>query len=172
MNLLETLQRFKNIESDPASRERSKRAILAQLPHERGLRWNVRRTLVAVFQTGIGVALTVFFILIIVGKFPGQSSVDPIQLSVINPETLRAEAQAVDMQIQLAQIDYEIASTTPESTAPTTAALTAKKPMMTILTTASDTASSTSPAGTSASSSGTAASSTLSVDQALQELAQ
>jgi hypothetical protein len=171
MELFETLRQFKKITPDEAYREKSKRMILAHTPTEPLALWGFRRTVAAIFETGFAVALTVFFILIIVGKFPGQSSVGPVQLSVINPDTLKAEAQAVDIQIQLAQIAYTETTSTAESTPATTAAIAAKQPA---LATAAATAASSSDASGESSTSSTESptSTTVSIDQALQELAQ
>ena len=109
MNLLETLKQFKTITPDPAHKESSKRAILATLPRER---WNAWRSVATIFETGIAVALAVFFILIITGQLSGNSYVSPVQFSAIDPKTLNAEAQAVDIQIQLANVAYEESTTT------------------------------------------------------------
>lgn len=169
MELFNTLKQFKKIKPDATHSAISKRAILAQTPIEPRRVWGLRRSLAAIFETGFAVALTVFFILIIIGKFPGQSSVSPVQLSVINPTTLKAEAQAVDIQIQLAQIAYTETTSTDESTPATTAAIAAKQPALAAA--AINAASSTASNGTSASSTN-ASSTTISIDQALQELSQ
>lgn len=167
MNLPEILKQFKSIEPDAAFKEKSKRAVLAQMPKEK---WSIRRVIITIFESGMGVALTVFFILIIIGQFPGQSAVTPVQLSVINPETLRAEAQAVDIQIQLANVAYLESTTTVNETTPTLhpavfmPAIGASSSLI-----APATASST-PVSVTSSTPNPTPSSTLSVDQALQEL--
>jgi hypothetical protein len=171
MELFETLKQFKKITPDATRQEISKRAILAQTPLEPRVVWGVRRSLAAIFETGFAVALTVFFILIIIGKFPGQSSVAPVQLSVINPTTLKAEAQAVDIQIQLAQIAYTETTSTAESTPQTTAAIAAKQPGLAAAAVAAATSSSATSGGGAASSTN-ASSTSISIDQALQELSQ
>jgi hypothetical protein len=169
MELFETLKQFKKITPDATRSTIAKRAILAQTPIEPRTAWGIRRSLAAIFETGFAVALTVFFILIIVGKFPGQSSVAPVQFSVINPSTLKAEAQAVDIQIQLAQIAYTETTSTDESTPQTTAAIAAKQPS---LAAAAVSAASSSATAANTSSTAAASSTTVSVDQALQELSQ
>jgi len=110
MNLLEILKQFKNITPDPANKEKSKRGILAMTPREPMSAW---RIIAGIFETGIAAALAVFFILVITGQFSNAPYVSPVKFSVINPETLNAEAQAVDIQIQLAQVAYEESTTTP-----------------------------------------------------------
>ena len=58
-------------------------------------------------------ALVVFFIITITSSFSNAPYAAPVQFSVINPETLKAEAQAVNIEIQLADVAY----TQPTSTA-------------------------------------------------------
>ena len=176
MNLFETLKQFKNISSDPAYREKSKRAILATLPREP---WSMWRLVTRITETGIAVALAVFFILIIAGRFPSIPYVAPVQFSVIDPQTLRAEAQAVDIQIQLANVAYQqpvtAAATTTSETTPQTAPGAhpgfAAAALQATSSPAGTAASSTLPSGTApAGSSSTQA--TVSVDDALKPLAQ
>ena len=170
MNLFETLKQFKNISPDPAYAEKSKRAILATNPAER---WSLGRWLAHTAETGVAVALVVFFIMVITGQLSG-SPVSPIQFSVIDPQTLHAEAQAVDIQIQLAKIAYqEPATTTSESTAQIAAAGVGSAPSTAAALSAAikDSAVSSTPvAGGTASS--TTTSTPVTVDQALKALSQ
>lgn len=109
MNIQETLKNFKNISPNPVYSEKSKRMIFATLPREP---WTLRRSVAHLFEAGFAVALAAFFIFIFAGQFSNVPYVAPAQFSVINPATLRAEAQAVDIQIKLASVAY----TTPTST--------------------------------------------------------
>jgi hypothetical protein len=171
MNLFETLKQFKSIQPDPAYKETSKRAILATLPKESRSAW---RTIAAIFETGIAVALTVFFVLVITGKIPGASIIAPVspaQFSVINPESLRAEARAVDIQIQLTNISYPEASTTLASTQPMMATKALKiSPLLTSK--ISPISTSTDTTNTESASSTPASSTQVSVDEALEALTQ
>lgn len=165
MNLPETLKQFKNISPDPAYQEKSKRAILATIPHEPISAW---RIITRIFETGIAVGLAVFFILVITGQFSNTPYVSPVQFSVINPETLRAEAQAVDIQIQLAQVAYEETTTTPTAALPGTSAAALLKALSTI---ASSSASTTATTGGTSTSTPTSTPA-ISIDQALKALSQ
>ncbi|HVO28770.1 MAG TPA: hypothetical protein VMT81_02185 [Candidatus Paceibacterota bacterium] len=171
MNLFETLEQLKTIQPDPAFRESSKRAILATAPREP---WRFWRRAVAVFETGAAVALTVFFVLVLTGQFPNSSSpIAPVQFSVIDPATLRAEAQAVDIQIQLADVAYDESSTAAGASTAVAASGQIFKPLAASLAAASSTGSaSSSTSGSAAAASSTASSTPISVDQALQQLAQ
>jgi hypothetical protein len=106
MNLFEILKQFKNIEPDRAFAETSKRAIFAMTPQEPAASfWTARRTFFRIVETGIAVALAGFFVLLLTGGL-GGTTFAPVQYSAIDPQGLRAEAQAIDMQIELANVNY------------------------------------------------------------------
>ena len=164
MNLSEILKQFKMIESDPAYREKSRRAILAMPQAQTGIRFGVLRFL----ETGVALVLGGFFILLITGGIVGEQ-LSPVQYSVVDPQGLRAEAQAVDLQIQLANIKYDEVATgmsVATSAAESTPAILGPSRITAPKQPAPSAATST-PAGTEATST---SSSTLSIDQALEEL--
>lgn len=163
MNLQDILKQFKNIEPDAAYSAHSKRSILALEPktHER---WSLRRTILTVIETGAAVALTVFFVFVVLGGF--GSKLAPVQYAAIDPASLHAEAQAIDMQIRLAQLNY--AEPAAESTAPVTSVSPSSSASgATTPTTALGLMQAASSTGASATSS---ASSTMTLDQALKAL--
>jgi hypothetical protein len=170
MKLSDILKQFKNIQPDADFSCRSRAEILLSPQSE-------RRTMRGVFaflhviETGAAVALVGFFILILTGSFSPTRSIAPIQYAVIDPTGLHAEAQAIDMQIQLANIEYPQVTTTAAATPATSAALTkAFAAVLGISKASSSTAvTSTMDASTSAP---TASTTPLSVDQALQQLTQ
>jgi len=170
MKLFDILKQFKNIEPDSGFSERSKREVLLS---PRGERMTMRGVFafLHVLETGAAVVLAGFFILILTGSFSPTNSIAPIQYAVIDPAGLHAEAQAIDMQIQLADVEYpQVTSTavmgssviSPASLTKVFAAALGIKPTSSV---------STSVAATSpASPSSTASTTALSVDQALQQL--
>lgn len=158
MNLFETLKQLKEITADPAFTEKSKRAVLAQAPRES---WRLGKAVVRIFETGIAVALAGFFILIITGQFPSSKYLSPVPFSVIDPQGLRAEAQAIDIQIQLTNLTYQEASTTQS-----TIQIASKPKNVMSLTLMSSTVSDSN----TPTQDGSAQSSTLSIDEALQTL--
>lgn len=168
MKLSDILKQFKNIEPDTRFTERSKREILLSPQAPRRAMRGVLAFL-HVLETGAAVALAGFFILILTGSFAPTRSIAPIQYSVIDPQGLHAEAQAIDMQIQLADVEYpQVTSTAVTgSTAAAPAAL--SNAFAAALGTQSTSTVST-PA--SAASSTATTTPTLSVDQALQQLSQ
>ncbi|HUC31379.1 MAG TPA: hypothetical protein VMR99_01660 [Candidatus Paceibacterota bacterium] len=168
MKLFDSLKQFKTIKPDAEFTQRSRTEILLS-PQA------APRTMRGVFaflhivEAGAAVALVGFFILIVTGIFPATRSITPIQYSVIDPEGLHAEAQAIDMQIQLADIEYpQVTSTVAGGvTVASPAALT--KAFATVLGAQATSSASTSVAAAGESTS-TASTTTLSVDQALQQL--
>jgi hypothetical protein len=171
MKVLDILEQFKNIQPDADFSRHSRAEILLSPQSE-------RRTVGSVFaflhviETGAAVALVGFFILILTGSFSPTRSIAPIQYAVIDPAGLHAEAQAIDMQIQLANIEYPQVTTTAAATPAASAALT--KAFAAVLRTSK--ASSSAAVATSTTDASTSASATtttsLSIDQALQQLTQ
>jgi hypothetical protein len=171
MKLSDILKQFKNIQPDADFSRHSRAEILISPQNERRTMRDVFAFL-HVVETGAAVALVGFFILILTGSFSPTRSIAPVQYAVIDPAGLHAEAQAIDMQIQLADIEYPQVTTTAAATPATSAAL--AKAFATVLRTSkasSSAALATSPAAASTSASA-ASTTSLSVDQALQQLTQ
>lgn len=170
MKLFDILKQFKNIEPDAGFSERSKREILLSPQTE-------RRTMRGVFaflhvlETGAAVVLAGFFILILTNSFSPTNSIAPIQYSVIDPQGLHAEAQAIDMQIQLADIQYPQATLTSATGVLGTSPAALTKVFAAALgTQATSSASTTATTAKATSTATSTASTTLSIDQALQQL--
>jgi hypothetical protein len=172
MKLFDILKQFKNIEPDSRFTERSKREILLS-PQAGRRRMRGIMIFLHALETGAAVALAGFFILVLTGSFSPTRSIAPIQYSVIDPAGLHAEAQAIDMQIQLADVEYPQATSTTvsESTATATAPTALKNAFASALVPQSTSSAST-PAATPAVATSTASSTTLSVNQALEQLSQ
>ena len=173
MKLSEILKQFKTIEPNAQFSERSKREILNS-PQSAPQTWRGVFAFLHIIETGAAVALAGFFILILTGSFSPTSSIEPLQYSVIDPQGLHAEAQAIDMQIQLADVEYpqvtSTAAAAAESTDASPAAL-SKVFAAALGTQATSTAStSTATAATGGASSTASTTAPLSVDQALQQL--
>lgn len=173
MKISEIFSQFKNIKPDPLYAEKSKRVVLAspQTPA------NVRERGIMVFlralETGVALVLAGFFIMLATGTFNG-SPLAPVQYSVIDPNGLHAEAQAIDIQIQLANLDYS--EVPPAASGATTtvlpAAAIAAFRAAGVGAATSSPSSSASAAASSSATSTSATSTDLSVDQALQALSQ
>lgn len=164
MKLFDILKQFKSIEPDRGYAERSRREILAAPQSERLTMRGVFAFLHAI-ETGAAVALAGLFMLILTGSFSNAPAIVPIQSAVIDPQVLHAEAQAVDMQIQLANIEYaQVTSTDAQGSTPATAG--AVKPAFTKALAVQATSSAA--AGSDATS--TASTTPMAVDQALEQL--
>jgi hypothetical protein len=162
MDLQDILKQFKRIEPDPTYTDYSRRAILASSQIEK---LTVKNVLMHIFETAGSVALVGVLIFAITGGFSGSKYLAPVQFSGIDPAALHAEAQAIDMQINLANLTYteaaHIAESTPltvNSAAPTPTPLGAAAPAFSTSTGATAIAPETTP------------SSSISINEALQKL--
>jgi hypothetical protein len=161
MILFETLQQLKKIRPDATFSENSKRAILATTRAEAPAPvWSIPFAIRRIIEGGVAVALTGFFILLITGALSG-SPLAPVQYSAIDPQSLHAEAQAIDIQIQLANLNYNPPAA--ESTLPTIGAV--KTGGIKITTPATPTLG-----NTGIESSSTASSTVIGIDQTLKAL--
>ena len=106
--LLEQLKKIKKIEPDRDYTQRSRHLILSSREH--GLRSNGLRSIVEIFwqsmQFGTTVALAGVLLILIFGGFGIARLISPLQLSSLDVTNLRAEAQAIDIQIQLTDVNY------------------------------------------------------------------
>ncbi len=169
MNLFETLRKFKTIKPDPSYTEKSKRVILASRQEMPAM--SPFRGILQFIETGAAVALAGFFILLITGAFSNSGYITPVQYSVIDSAGLHAEAQAIDMQIQLANVSYpNVASLNNGSTQEASGSAASPRSFSAAITVA--TSSVSTPAGAGSSTTSTASTSTASVDNALRALSQ
>ena len=122
MNLLETLGKLKTIQPDQNFSENSRRAVLASIPFEP----ISSRRIFARFVAATGsLVLAGALIFIIAG---GLSTTDLApQFSSIDLTSLRAEAQAIDTQIELLNVNYTESAA---STEPTPLALKIEQPLI------------------------------------------
>jgi hypothetical protein len=125
MDLINLLKELKQIEADRAYTSRS-RSLIVGTSRPGGVA-GVWRTVVHSIQFGSAVALASVLLILIVGGFSAWQAFSPFKLSSLDPASLRAEAQAVDIQIQLTDIAYpepslERGSSTAVSTLPSAAA--------------------------------------------------
>ncbi len=172
MKISELFSQFKRINPDPQYSEKSKRMVLSSLRETMPVRERGVMVFLRALETGAALVLAGFFILLATGGFSGNKYLAPVQYAVIDPSGLQAEAQAIDIQIRLANLDYsEVTSTAAQSTTPTISAV--MRPLMAAgLGTASSTSGGTASSTSGGTASSTASSTPLTVDQALQALSQ
>jgi hypothetical protein len=115
MDIEKVLRQLKAIQPDKDYAASSRRAILST---ERVARvpFGAVRFIFSNLQSAGAIALTGVLIILMVGAFSVFRFLNPFRISSLDPAGLRAEAQAVDMQIQVANLTYQ------ESTAPFAAA--------------------------------------------------
>ena len=170
MKLFDLLKQFKNIEPDAEFSQHSRTEILLSPQPERRTLGSVF-TVLRMIETGAAVAAVGFFIFIVTVSFAPTRSLAPVQYAVIDPAGLHAEAQAIDMQIQLADIVYpQVTSTAMSSQAPPRP-LRRRMPLRPALG-AQATPSISVPVVPTSTATSTASITPLSIDQVLQQLSQ
>ncbi len=119
MELNELLKQFKNIEPDKGFSRRSLHLILYSMPARKS---TAREIFLNSVEFAAAVALSGLFIFMVVGGLSSSNIPSPLQISSLNPSTLQAEAHAIDIQIELVNLNYNLGSiagaTSSESTPP------------------------------------------------------
>jgi hypothetical protein len=111
MELLELLKQFKNIEPDAGFTKRSRNLILRERGDQSGIFSAFKNTL----EVGASLALAGLMVFVILGGLASVRFFQPFEIAALDPANIRAEADAIDIQIQLANLDYEeSASPSPE----------------------------------------------------------
>lgn len=112
------LKILRRITPDAEFSRRSRETILG-LPAIAPLRpWKIFTTSI---QFGSAIALTAVLLLVILGGISAWKYLSPFRLSSLDPASLKAEAEAVDIQIELSTLSYTEAAKQPAAppTAPT-----------------------------------------------------
>ena len=171
MNLFDRIKQLKLIEPDRAYSERSRREILATEPSvflfKRMSPWQI---FVRVIETGVAAGLVALFIFIMTGGV-ATGPLAPVPFAAVSPEALHAEAQAIDMQIKLANLVYD-ASRAPGAISQSTAISNFSASQAALFAGAMTSTPAMASATSTATSSSASATSSLSVDEALQALSQ
>ena len=125
MQIEPIFKQFKHIRPDPSYATRSRFLILGDiLP--RASRVNAWQLLVQSIQTGGAVALVGVLLIVAVGGFSTWKFLNPFRVASLDPAGLTAEAQAIDIQILLTDVEYPEPATNEVST-PTVAPASAAK---------------------------------------------
>ncbi|MEK7193221.1 MAG: hypothetical protein AAB652_00315 [Patescibacteria group bacterium] len=107
MELLELLKQLKKIEANKEYAAKSRRVLLNIQKEIAAPRISLGRLLLQTLQTGSTIVLAGLLLLLIFGGFSVGKYLTPFRLSSLNPEGLRAEADAIDIQIQLTDLNYK-----------------------------------------------------------------
>lgn len=100
MTSKEFIQKLKGILPEREYAENSKRAIFAV---EQYPRWSFIGSLTESLGAGVAIVLAGAILVMVMGGF---SSFGPFNLKSLDPAGLRAEAEAIDIQIRLSNLDY------------------------------------------------------------------
>ena len=110
MTFKEAFNNFKEITPEEGYTKRSRSLILASTqPRSSVSVFGAFKIISRGFQLGSAIALTSLLIAIIAGGFSILTFLTPFsKLPSLDPENLRAEAQAIDIQIKLTGLSYDI----------------------------------------------------------------
>lgn len=105
MDLEKLLKEFNKIEPDPDYTRRSRLAILGF--HERDPKRTAWGLIWSSIKFSTGTVITGLVIILIFVAFSVVEFSSPVSLTALDPITLRAEAEAIDIQIKLTALGYE-----------------------------------------------------------------
>lgn len=113
MDLLKLLKELKNIEPDKDFTLKSRNLILREFRPTSAEPWQI---LWSNIEFGASIALMVAMVYVMLGGLSTSKVGAPLQLSNLDPANLRAEAQAIDIQIQLTNLSsLKLSESTPAS---------------------------------------------------------
>lgn len=110
MNSLEILKKLQKISADPIYTERAKILILNTAQPRRLNAWKM---IFESLEVGSAIVFAGAFLVLILGGFSGLRV---FNVAMLNPTTLKAEAEAIDAQISLSNLNYEDFAKQKEST--------------------------------------------------------
>lgn len=107
-DITQQLKTMRNITPEAGYTRRSRSLLVAAPVTQKPL--STWRVLVTSFQFGSATALTAVLLLVIIGGFSAWKLISPFRLGSLDPASLRAEAEAIDIQIELTNLAYPEAS--------------------------------------------------------------
>ena len=113
--MMDLLKQLKRINPDPSFSARSRIELLSQMP-ARVMRPSLWQFLGESVASAGALALVGMLLLVAVGGFSAWNFLTPLRIASLDPAGLTAEAEAIDIQIQLAGVGYtdlEAAESTP-----------------------------------------------------------
>ncbi len=102
MELLETLKQLKKIEADKDYTTKSRSLILG----ERKTTASFLNIFLNTIEIGASFALAGVLIFVILGGLSRVEVFKPLQITALDPATIKAEAEAIDIQIKLTDVNY------------------------------------------------------------------
>lgn len=107
MDLHDILKQLKAIDPDAHYTRRSRHAIIGgHAAHGRATRGGVMQFIFHTIAEGSAIALTGVLLLIVFAGFSTWNFISPFGTASLDPISLRAEAEAIDIQVQLTKLAY------------------------------------------------------------------
>ena len=107
METIDILKKLKNIKPDSDYSKKSRAVILSQREHHLPVfSFSFRQIANGVLRSGWSMALTAIFLLLAIGSFSVLKILSPATTAVVDLTGLKAEAQAIDAQIELTSVVY------------------------------------------------------------------
>lgn len=107
MEMNELLKKLKNINPDSDYSRKSRMIVLSHKEnHMPVVSFSFRQIAAGVLRSGWSMALTAIFLLLAIGSFSVLKLLSPATTAVVDITGLKAEAQAIDAQIEFANVVY------------------------------------------------------------------
>ena len=107
MEIIELLKKIKSVEANHDYSRKSRGIILSHAKEETfNSNITVGGIIAGVFRSGWATALTAVFLFLVIGGFSVLKIFSPATTAVVDITGLKAEAQAIDAQIELTNIVY------------------------------------------------------------------
>lgn len=108
MELIEFLKKLRAIKADSGYTKESRAFILNAGGHEKAsFAFLAKEALSGIFRSGWSMALTAALLLMAIGSFSVLKLLYPITSAVVDVSGLKAEARAIDAQIELTGVRYD-----------------------------------------------------------------
>lgn len=125
--IIALLKKLKHIEADSSYTRDSRRVILSVPGDARETPLTAWRILANSFHIGSTIVLTGLLIILVLGGFSAGKFLTPFRLSSLDVDSLQAEAEAIDIQIQLTDFEYQEAERAPQPSEKTDGSVTGEK---------------------------------------------
>jgi hypothetical protein len=133
MELIDLIKKLRAIKADSGYTRESRAFILSKGRDKNAeIMLFARETISGIFRSGWAIALTAALFLLAISSFSALRILHPVTNAVVDVTGLKAEAQAIDAQIQLNNVEYDATAgienkTSTISAAPKAATAPAKK---------------------------------------------